>query len=82
MNAALYRKYIREALALASPYPVPDKALQDNVATLAGGPFDLSAYRRGMEWNLAKDYIRSRTNEDTDQVEWKLTALGEAKENL
>ena len=80
MDPTLYRKWIREALATAAPWALPKKALQDAVAGLAGGPFDLSAYRRGIEWNLAQDYIRSTVNPDTDQTEWKLTKRGTAKE--
>lgn len=65
---------------MASPYAVPERALEDDVSALAGGQFELSAFRRGIEWNLSRDYIRSRRNEDTDLVEWKLTPLGEAKQ--
>lgn len=77
----IYRAHIREVLALAHPWWLPERALEDRVKTLAGGSFDLSDYRRAIEWNLEKDYIRSRTNEDTDQTEWKLTKLGEAKQS-
>lgn len=81
MDPTLYRKWIREAIATASPYALPEKALQDAVAGLAGGRFDLSDFRRAIEWNLAQDYIRSAINRDTDQTEWKLTKLGAAKES-
>lgn len=80
MTPALYRQWIREALVSASPYALPEKALQDAVATLAGGPFDISIYRTAIEWNLSKDYIRSVKNEDTDMTEWSLTKLGKAKQ--
>ncbi|HRQ88173.1 MAG TPA: hypothetical protein PLA50_05210 [Bacteroidia bacterium] len=80
MNPAIYRKWIREALATASPWALPEKALHDDVARLAGGQFDVSEFRRAVEWNLARDYIRSAENPDTDLVEWKLTKLGAAKE--
>jgi len=81
MNPALYRKWIRETIKQGSPFGVPDSALQDAVETIAGGRFDLSTYRDAMEWNLAQDYIRSSENKDTDQKEWRLTKLGEAKES-
>jgi hypothetical protein len=80
MSPALYRQYIRDVLALAAPYAVADKALQDGVDSLIPGPIDLSAYREALEWNLSKDYIRSRVNADTDQREWRLTELGTAKQ--
>lgn len=80
MTAALYREYIREVLALAAPYGVTDKALEDGVDSLVPGPINLSLHRDALEWNLAKDYVRSRINADTDLREWKLTPLGEAKQ--
>ncbi len=80
MTAAQYRRWIREALALASPHSLPEAALRDGVRTLAGGAFDESEFRRALEWNLAKDYVRSKTNEDTDLREWGLTGLGRAKQ--
>lgn len=80
MDSTLYRKWIREALATASPFAMPAKVLHDAVAEIAGGRFDLSDYRRGIEWNLARDYVRSSVNPDTDQTEWRLTKLGEAKQ--
>lgn len=80
MAPTLYRKWIREALATASPFALPEKALQDAVAGLAGASFGLSDYRRAIEWNLAQDYIRSAVNPDTDQTEWRLTKRGAAKE--
>lgn len=80
MNPALYRQYIRDVIALSAPYAVADKALQDGVDSLIPGPIDLSTYRDAIEWNLSKDYIRARVNEDTDQKEWRLTELGRAKQ--
>lgn len=80
MTAALYREYIRDVLALAAPYGVTEKALQDGVDDLVPGPIDLSMFRDAVEWNLSKDYIRARINEDTDLKEWRLTELGKAKQ--
>lgn len=80
MTPPLYREYIREVIALAAPYAVTDKALEDGVNSLVPGPIDLSLFRDAMEWNLSKDYIRAKTNEDTDQREWRLTELGKAKQ--
>ena len=80
MTPALYREYIRDVLALAAPFGVTEKALQDGVDALVPGPIDVSTFRDAMEWNLAKDYIRARDNEDTDQREWTLTPLGTAKQ--
>lgn len=81
MTPALYRKWIREVIAGAAPYGLPDAAMEDAVQNLAGGRFDLSDYRGAVEWNLSKDYIRASDNEDTDQREWKLTKLGTAKQS-
>lgn len=81
MTAAEYRRWVREALALAEPYALPEAALHSGVQTLAGGAFDESEYRRAIEWNLARDYIRSETNDDTDLREWRLTPLGRAKQD-
>lgn len=80
MTAPLYREYIRDVLALADPFGVTEKAMQDGVDSLVPGPIDVSMFRDAVEWNLSKDYIRARDNEDTDQKEWKLTAKGEAKQ--
>lgn len=80
MNAALYRQYIREVIAMSAPYGVTEKALQDGVDSLVPGPIDLSTFRDAIEWNLKKDYIRAKLNEDTDQKEWRLTELGRAKQ--
>lgn len=81
MNDPSYRKWIREALATASPFAVPEKALQDAVRSMAGDGFDLSVHRRAIEWNLSQDYIQSATNADTDNKEWRLTKRGAAKES-
>lgn len=78
MTPALYRRYIREVLALAAPYAVTDRALQDGVASLIPGPIDLTLYRDALQWNLSHDYTQSRINADTDQREWGLTPLGAA----
>lgn len=81
MTPALYRKWIRKVIKKGLPFGVPEFALQESVGELAGGRFDLSAFRDAMEWNLAEDYIRASENKDTDQKEWKLTPRGEAKES-
>jgi len=44
------------------------------------GPADLSEVRDAIEWNLGKNYIKRRRNEDTDEYEWLITAAGKAKE--
>lgn len=80
MSAALYRQYIREVIAMSAPYGVTEKALQDGVDALVPGPIDLSIFRDAIEWNLKRDYIRSKLNEDTDRKEWRLTELGRAKQ--
>ena len=80
MTAAEYRRWVREALALAEPYALPEAALLSGVRRLAGGAFDESEYRRALEWNLSRNYIRSEVNEDTDLREWRLTPLGRAKQ--
>lgn len=79
MKTALYRRYIREVLRLSAPYPMTEQQIRDAVDGLLPGPCDLSELRSGMEWNLAKDYIRASENEDTDEEEWRLTDLGAAK---
>lgn len=81
MTAALYRQWIREALNTAAPFAVPEEAMKDLISRRAGGGFDLSEYRRALEWNLAQDYIRSAINPDTDAKEWKLTPKGAAKQS-
>ena len=80
MTAPQYREYIRDVLALAAPFGVTDQALQDGVDALVPGPINFSLYYDALEWNLSKDYVRARTNEDTDQREWRLTELGKAKQ--
>lgn len=80
MTSHRYREYIRDVLALAAPFGVTEQALQDGVDDLVPGPIDVSLFRDAVEWNLSRDYIRARTNEDTDQREWRLTELGKAKQ--
>lgn len=81
MSPALYRQWIREVLAMVAPFSATDALLMKSVADLAGGVFDVSEFRRALEWNLAQDYIRSAENPDTDAREWRLTPRGEAKES-
>jgi|GEM_PF-2216725 len=80
MMIALYRRYIREVLALAAPYAATDQQLEASVDALVSGPINLSLYRAALEWNLSQDYVRAKTNEDTDLREWRLTDLGKAKQ--
>ena len=79
MTPALYRRYLREVLSLSSPFRITEKALADAVQELLPGELDLTMFREAVEWSMAKDYLRSATNEDTDQKEFYLTSLGEAK---
>lgn len=81
MTPAIYRRYIRDVIEIDAPFPCPERALSDGVAELVGaGRFDLSAFREAVEWNLSHDFIRSADNDDTDAKEWRLTALGKAKQ--
>jgi hypothetical protein len=73
------RKLIREILAMASPYGVTEKMLKDSVDERVPGKVDLTDLREALEWNHSEEYLRSKKNPDTDEVEYFATPKGMAK---
>lgn len=76
------RELVRSALNLAPGYWYNDKMLCRSVNNMLPKEEKESAVLEAAEWNLGKDYIDTRTNEDTDEREWKITKAGIAKESI
>lgn len=78
--ASILRGKIREVLNMAPGYGKGEGMLLEFINQLVGGGVTLDQLRRELEWSLSKEYVRSETNEDTDEVEWFITPHGIAKE--
>lgn len=76
------RELVRSALNLAPGYWYNDVMLCRSVNNMLPRDAKESEILESAEWNLGKDYIETRTNEDTDEREWKITKAGVAKESL
>lgn len=79
ITPAQLRPLVREILAMSAPYGQTEKMLHDAVNTRVPGKADLSDFREAREWNHSKEYLRSKKNEDTDEVEFFATPKGLAK---
>lgn len=77
---AKVREKIRDVLNLAPGYGKTEALLLEGVNELTGGGVTEAQLQAGIEWNHGKEYIRRRTNEDTDETEWLITKHGIAKE--
>jgi len=67
---------------MSAPYGQTERMLQDAVNTRVPGKVDLTDLREAREWNHGKEYLKSKTNEDTDEVEFFITEKGLAKEEI
>jgi len=76
------RKAVREVCNLAPGYGKTEAVLMDCVNELTGADVPVEQLREWIEWNLSEDYIRSKENKDTDEVEWVITDHGIAKESI
>ena len=76
----IYRNYVRECVAMANGYGCTEEMIFDSVNERVPGKADLSEVRDAVEWNLGKNYIKRRKNEDTEEYEWIITEDGKAKE--
>ena len=81
MDAKL-RKLVRECLNLAPGYWYTDAMLTRSVNNMLPKEAKEMEVLNAAEWNLAHDYVDTRTNEDTDEREWKISKAGIAKENI
>jgi len=84
---ARVRKAVREVCALAAGYGKSEAVLLAGVNELLTGDPTLRAValpqlRSGVEWNVGKNYLRRRKNEDTDAHEYLITTNGLAKEAI
>jgi hypothetical protein len=78
----LVRKSIREALNLQPGYGKSEAMLLRMVSRLMGYDVPLQTLRDQIEWNLTERYVFSRTNRDTDEIEWFITKEGIAHDNI
>jgi hypothetical protein len=82
-NDGKLRALVRDVLAIAPGYGLEDAALCEAVRELL--PMHSASdsdVLRAAEWNLSKDYLATRENEDTDNREWRITKDGLAKQHL
>lgn len=82
VSNGILRRKIREVLNMAPGYGKTEAMLLEAVNELTGGGVTQDALKANLEWNLSEEYVRSRTNDDTDELEWLITPHGIAKENL
>ncbi len=73
------RLYVRETCAMAEGYGCTLEMICDAVGGRLPGGADLTQVRDAIEWNVSKNYLRHRVNEDTDEHEWLITQDGLAK---
>lgn len=67
---------------MANGYGCTEGMIHQGVNERVPGKANISDVREAIEWNVAKDYIRRRKNEDTDEYEWVITEQGKAKEAI
>ena len=79
MTPGRLRALVREILANSAPYGQTEKMMITATNERVPGKVDLTEFRAAREWNHGKEYLRSKRNEDTDQVEFFATAKGLAK---
>jgi hypothetical protein len=80
-SPAILRQLVRQVLALAPGYGFTDehlcRAVRDLLPVNAATDGEIE---EAAVWNLEKDYVRNRVNEDTEEREWLITQHGIAKE--
>lgn len=76
------RKLVREALNLSPGYWYNDTMLCRAVNNMLPKEAQEIDVLHAAEWNLGNGYISTRSNEDTDEREWKITKAGIAKESI
>lgn len=81
-DAVKLRELVRAALNLAQGYWFNDAMLVRAVNNMLPKEAKESEVLQAAEWNLGKEYIDTRKNEDTDEREWKITKAGIAKESI
>jgi hypothetical protein len=81
-DAVKLRELVRAALNLAQGYWFNDAMLVRAVNNMLPKEAKESEVLQAAEWNLGKEYIDTRKNDDTDQREWKITKAGIAKESI
>jgi hypothetical protein len=82
-NDGKLRAHVREVLCMAPGFALDDEQLFNAVRELL--PMHSaqdSDILRAAEWNLAKDYVSEKKNEDTDNREWRITSDGIAKQSI
>ena len=80
LSEAAGRRAVREVLAMAPGYWKSLPVIVRGVGELTQTPAGNEEVRGWIEWNIARDYVAHRINEDSDEHEWNITAHGLAKE--
>jgi len=64
---------------MSAPYGQTEKMLVDAVNSRIPGTVELTSFREAREWNHGEEYLRTKVNEDTDELQYYITPKGTAK---
>lgn len=81
-SKAMVRRKVREVLHLAPGYGKTERVLLECVNDLTNGGVSLQELRDAREWNHEHGYIRSRIDEESEEILWYITKDGIAVQNV
>ncbi len=76
------RAKVREVLAMSPRREFTRQMIFDGVKRLVPEPLTVNELAAGIEWNIERNFVQFRRDDDLDCDVWSLTKNGKAKEGV